>query len=273
MAIATGTAIAIGAGVSAAGAIGGSAIAAHQQGSATDKAVNAEQTAAANSLAFNRQVYDQSQANQRPYMDVGNQAAGALGSRLDSLTSAYPGGAFSFSPADFQNDPAYAWNRDQGLQGIQRLAASQGGLVSGGVIKDAGAFTSGLAANTYQQQYGNALAAYQMAYQQFNDTNANTFGRLMGVAGLGQAAASNTAAAGNAAAGTAAGISGSMGNSLAGLYTGQGNAAGAATMAGVNGIAGGANQYANYLAQQQMIKQLQGSSYTTGAAKFDPWGD
>jgi len=55
MSVATGTAIAIGA--TAAAGIGGSAIAAHAQGSATDKAVNAEQTSAANTLAFNRDVY------------------------------------------------------------------------------------------------------------------------------------------------------------------------------------------------------------------------
>jgi hypothetical protein len=274
MSVATTTAIGIGAAISAGGAIGGSAIAAHSQGKATDKAVAAETSAADKSLGFNREVYANTLANEQPYLDLGNQAAGTLGARLDSLTAPYPGGAFSFTPADFQNDPAYQWNRDQGLQGIQRLAASQGGLVSGGVIKDAGAFASGLAANTYQQQYQNALSAYQMAYQQFNDTNANAFSRLMGVSGMGQAAASNTAAAGAGAAGNAAGISGSNANALAGLYTGQGNASGAATMAGANAITGGVNQFTNYLAQQQMLKQLQGSSYATAPKQtYDPWGD
>jgi hypothetical protein len=113
-----------------------------------------------------------------------------------------------------------------------------------------------------------------MAYQQFNDTNANAFSRLMGVSGMGQAAASNTAAAGAGAAGNAAGISGSNANALAGLYTGQGNASGAATMAGANAITGGVNQFTNYLAQQQMLKQLQGSSYATAPKQtYDPWGD
>src|SRR3954465_7053738 len=208
MAIATGTAIALGAGISAAGWVGGSAIAAHAQGSATDKAVNAENTAAANTLAFNRDVYNQSQANQQPYMALGNQAAGELGSRLDSLTAPYPGGAFSFTPANFQNDPAYQWNADQGLQAQQRLAASQGGLISGGALKDAATFRQGLAANTYQPQYGNAPPAYQQGYNQFQDTNANTFSRLFNTAQLGQGAASNTAAAGTSAAGTAAGLFG-----------------------------------------------------------------
>jgi hypothetical protein len=157
-------------------------------------------------------------------MNVGNQAAGELGSRLAMARSRLHIRAARFvsrRPISRTIRPMQ-WNLDQGLQGIQRTAAAQGGPRLRRRYERCGAFASGLAANTYQQQYGNALAAYQMAYQQFNDTNANTFGRLMGVAGLGQAAASNTAAAGNAAAGTAAGISGSMGNSLAGLYTGKG---------------------------------------------------
>jgi hypothetical protein len=265
MSVATGTAIAIGA--TAAAGVAGSAIGAHAQGSATDKAVNAEQSSAANTLAFNRDVYNQTSANEAPYMALGNQAGAALGSRLDSLTSSFPGGAFSFTPANFQNDPAYQFNRDQGIQGIQRTAAAQGGLVSGGLLKDVGTFASGLAANTYQQQYANALGAYQMAYNQFQDTNANAFSRLMGVAGLGQSAASNTAAAGNAASSTAAGISGSNANALAGLYTGQGNAMAGAIGAGSNAISGAGNTIANYLAQQQ---QMSGSSYGQPMTPYNP---
>jgi len=258
MSVATTTAIGIGAAISAGGAIGGSAISAH----ATGKAADATKDAAANSLAFNQRQYDTTLANERPYLDVGNQAAGALGSGLadGSLTAAYPGGAFHFSPADFQNDPAYQFNQAQGLQAVQRTAAAQGGLVSGGALKEAAGYASGLAANTYQQQYQNALGAYQQAYNQFENTQANTFNRLSSVAGMGQAAASNQAAAGTAAAGTAANIYGSEANSLANLYTGQANATTGALASAGNSIAGGINQAVNtnnYLAQFGMS----GSSY------------
>lgn len=300
MSVATGTAVALG--VTAAAGVAGSAIAANAQGNATDKAVSAQNAATAQTadynnrtLDFNQQVYANSLANQQPYMTAGNAALGALSSGLEngSLTAAYPGGAFhydrpapgsfSFTPADFQKDPAYQFNMDQGIQAQQRLAASQGGLISGGALKDAATFASGLAANTYQQQFGdklagyqtntanyqqnysNALAAYQQAYNQFENTQSNTFNRLAGVAGLGQAAASNSAASGVSAAGTvanananAAALGQSGANNIGGLVTGQGNATGAATMAGVNGLTGAANQYANYLAQQQ---QMTGSSY------------
>lgn len=266
MAIATGTAIAIGAGVSAAGALGGSAIAAN----ATGKAADATKDAAANSLAFNQRQYDTTLANEQPYLNVGNQAAGALGAGLadGSLTAAYPGGAFSFSPANFQNDPAYQWNRDQGLQGIQRTAAAQGGLVSGGALKDAATFASGLAANTYQQQYANALTTYQQAYNQFENQQANNFNRLSSVAGMGQAAASNQANAGAAAAGTAANIDANTANSLSNLYTGQANATTAALGSAGNSIAGGINQAVN---TQNYLAQMQGMSGSSYGAQMTPY--
>lgn len=264
MSVATGTAVALG--VTAAAGVAGSAIAAHSQGSATDKAVNAEQTSAANSLAFNREVYANTTAQEQPFVNLGTAAAGELGSRLadGSLTSAYPGGAFHFSAADFQNDPAYQFNLSEGLKAEQRTAAAQGGLISGGALKEAAQYSQGLAGNQYQQSYQNALGAYQMAYNQFNDHQANEFARLYGVAGLGQNAVAQTGAAGAQAVGTAAGISGNAANTIAGLTTAQGNAAGAATMAGANAISGAGNSVANYLAQ------MQGSSYRNVMVPYTP---
>jgi hypothetical protein len=258
--VATSTAIGIGAAVSAGAGIAGSAISSHAQGSATDKAVNAEQTSSANTLAFNRDVFNTTQANEQPFLNLGQGAAAELGSKLadGSLTSAYPGGPFSFSGVNEANDPAYQFNVQQGTDAIQKSAAARGGLVSGGALRDLSQWSQGYGMNQYQQSYTNALAAYQQAYSQFQDTNANTFSRLMGAAQLGQGAASGTAAAGSAAAGTAAGVSGSTANSLANLYTGQANAQTGAIAAGTNAVSSGVNQYANYLAQQQMMS---GSSY------------
>lgn len=268
MSVATTTAIGIGAAISAGGAVAGSAISAH----ATGKAADAEKDAAANSLAFNQRQYDTTLANEKPYLDVGTQAAGALGSGLadGSLTAAYPGGPFSFTPADFQNDPAYQFNLSEGLKAQGRTAAASGGLVSGAALKDAATFSSGLAANTYQQQYTNALAAYQQAYSQFENQQSNTFNRLSNVANMGQAAASNTAAAGANAAGTAANINGSEANALSNLYTGQANATTAAIGSAGNSIAGGINQAVNtqnYLAQMQ---GMSGSSYGQRMTPYTP---
>jgi len=261
MSIATGTAVALG--VGAATSIGGSAIAAHAQGKATDKAVAEQQSEADKTLGFQREVYGNTLANEQPYIAAGSDAVGALRSGLASgdLTAAYPGGAFHFTGVDLLNDPAYKFNLDQAQTAIQRSAAAQGGLVSGGTLKDLSDYTTGYAANQYQQSYANALAAYNQAYSQFENTQANKFNRLATVAGLGQNAVTQTATSGSNAAATTAATNANTANSLAGLYTGQGNATAGAIGAGTNAITGGVNSISNYLAQQQMLRQLTGSSY------------
>lgn len=253
MSVATGTAIAIGA--TAAAGVAGSAIAGHEQASATDKATAAQKDSAANTLAFNQRVYDTNLANEQPFLNLGNQATAAISGRLaDGSLSNYPGGAFSFTPADWQKDPAFGWQEQQGEQAIQRSAAAGGGLVSGGVLKDLAQYSQGLASSNYQQQYGNALSAYQMAYQQFQDSNS----RLFGAAAIGQNAAAQAAGAGESAAGTVANVNTNTSNSLSNLYTSQGNAGAAATLAATNSIQGAGNSALNYFAQQQ---QQMGSSY------------
>lgn len=265
-AITTATALTI-AGVATAGAgVVGSAIASNQQGKATDKATAATSDAAANSLAFNRDVYNDTQANEAPYRAVGEQAVGQLGAGLadGSLTRAYPGGPFSFTGVDLLNDPAYKFNLDQGTQAMQRSQAAQGGLISGGAQRDLNDYAQGYAGNQYQQSYQNALAAYQLAYGQFEAQQGNEFSRLNSVAGLGQNAVTQTATSGTNAANANANVNTSTANTLADLYTGQANAQGAGTIAATNQITGGINQYANSLAQQS------GSSYGTSMTPYKP---
>lgn len=260
MAIATGTAIAIGAGISAAGAIGGAAISAHSQSNASKLAAQTESDSAANTLAFNKDVYNTNLKNEQPYLAAGNTAANQLGAGLSdgSLTAAYPGGPFSFTGVNLQNDPAYQFDLNQGQQSIQRSAAAQGGLVSGGALKELNDYTQGYASNQFQQSYNNALGQYQQAYNQFENQQSNKFNRLSSVAGLGQNAATMTATSGNAAAATVANTNTNTANALGAIYTNQANATGAATIGAVNGISNGFNNYANMLAQGSA------SSYRTG---------
>jgi hypothetical protein len=202
--------------------------------------------AAANSLAFNKQVYGDTLGNEQPYRTVGADAANSLNAGLQdgSLTAAYPGGDFHFDGVNLQNDPAYNFDLQQGQQAVQRSAAAQGGLVSGGALKDLNDYTQGYASNQFQQSYSNALAAYQQSYNQFEGQQANKFNRLSSAAGLGQNAVTMTAASGQNAAANAANIA-------------QTGAAGqAAGMMGVsNALQGGINGAVNAFAVNS------GSSY------------
>jgi hypothetical protein len=235
---------------------GASIYAANQQAAATKYAVDQTATTAANSLAFNKQVYGTTLQNEQPYMAAGSSAANQLSAGLSngSLTAGYSP-QFSFSGVNQANDPAYQFDLQQGQQAVQRSAAAGGGLVSGGALKDLNNYSQGFASNQYQQSYSNALAAYQQAYNQYETTQGNTYNRLSGAAGLGQNAVTQTATSGNAAAGTNAAVAGNAANSIANLTTAQGNANAASTLGVGNALSGGVNSIANYLAQNS------GSSY------------
>ena len=86
-------------------------------------------------------------------------------------------------------------------------------------MRGAADYASGLASNTYQQQFTNALQQYQ--------TNYNNLGAI---SGLGESAAAGT---GNAATAT--------GQSIGDNITGAGNATAAADMAMANGVSGAGN--------------------------------
>lgn len=206
--------------------------------------------AAANSLAFNQSVYNDTKANQAPYVAAGQTAI----NNLSAETA--PGGSlntpwstpFSFSGVNLQNDPAYQFDLDQGTQAMQRSAAAQGGLVSGGALKDLNNYAQGYASNQYQQSYQNALSNYQTAYNVFENNQANSFNRQAAVAGIGQTSTNYLGSAGQGAAANYANVA-------------QTGAAGqAAGMVGVsNAIQNGINNTANWFASQD------GSSYGGGA--------
>lgn len=137
--------------------VAASAYAANQQKKAASGAANAVQRGADAATAEQARQYDQSRQDQMPWMQAGQSALGQL--------SALAGGDFS----GFYNSPDYQFNRDQGLQALDRSAAARGGMYSGGADADRMSFASGLAS----QEYG------------------NHWNRLAGLANVGQATANN----------------------------------------------------------------------------------
>lgn len=126
------------------------------------------------------------------------QSAGIHG--LNGLTSGLaPGGnlvAGEVSPEQIlQQNPGYQFALDQGSQAIQRGAIAQGQGLSGGELKDLTSFAQ-----------GNALQAYQQAFQNFNTTQSLNFDRLSGLAGIGQNATNERVGSNLATAGGFSGI-------------------------------------------------------------------
>ena len=99
---------------------------------------------------------------------------------------------FSFNPSDLQNTPGYQFTLQQGQKGVNNALSSQGLLGSGAQAKALSDYTTGLAQNTYNQQYQNALNSYNSNYaSQLGSFNANV-NPLVQLLTLGQNSAANT---------------------------------------------------------------------------------
>ena len=202
-------------------AIGGSAALSAGTGIwAANKASDAQSQAAANALAFQKQQFDTSQANFRPYMDAGAGATYSLG-RLLGIGPGGQQGTPDYS--GFMNSPDYKFAQQQGELGIERGANARGLNLSGGTMRDLSQFNSGLAT----QQYG------------------NYYNRLMGLSQLGQASAAGSASTGAAQAGQIGNTYQGLGQAQAGGYVGTANAIGGAIGQGTSNAL-----LANYISRQ-----------------------
>jgi hypothetical protein len=188
-----------------------------------------KQQADAASLASRQQADAQAQgqaqlqANLQPYANFG---ASAMPNLVKMLGLGGTGGGFNFNPYDLENTPGYQFTLGQGLKNTNNALSSQGLLGSGAQAKALADYTTGLAGNTYNQQFANALNSYNanlsplMALLTMGQNSA---------AGIGQGAYNSAVNAGNAIAQGTVG-SGSQGantmNSLLGL-AGMANTAGA----------------------------------------------
>ncbi len=142
-------------------------------------ASKAQQKSAQAGIAEQQRQYDTTRADFAPWRAAGEQALG-------NLTRAYSGDRSAFTAS-----PGYQFNYDEGLRAIDRGAAARGLLHSGAGVKAEQRFGSGLASNEYNNWWNQGL----------------------GLAGLGQNAATTVAQAGQNSA-----------NNISNAYQQQGNA-------------------------------------------------
>lgn len=176
MSVATGTALAIGLGATAAGGLGSAIIGSK----AAKSAANTQQQGVRDAIDVLNKQYGISQDTLAPYLTAGKGG-------LDLLTQGLqPGGSlvtpfgetyqtptpFSYAafnaPAPFTaptldntNDPGYAFRQQQGEQALQRGAAAGGGGFSGGTLKALTRYGQDYASNEYNNVYNRALTGYQ----------------------------------------------------------------------------------------------------------------
>ena len=191
----------------------GSVIGADAVGDAADAQVGA----ANNATALQKQMFDQTRADNAPWRAAGEQSLNKLMGLLNdgSLTSRFAG-------QNVMNEPGYQFGLQQGQQGLERSAAARGMGLSGAALK---------AASQFNQDY--AGTKYGQAFDRWRMENADTFNRLSGLAGTGQQInAANSAAGQNFA------------NQAGQNMMGAANAQGAAGIARGNIYGNAINQFA-----------------------------
>ena len=190
--------------------IGGSVISAASQAYGAHQAAQAQTNAANLAQQTALGMYNTTRGDLSPFRQIGQVAATDLTNRLGELTA-----PITMDQATLEKTPGYQFNLYQGEKAVQNSAAARGLGESGAALKGAATFATGLADNTYQQQFQNAVT---------NQTNA--YNRLKGLVDTGESAAAQTGVLGANAANTAAGAQIGAGNAQAAQYNAIGSAVG-----------------------------------------------
>lgn len=208
--------------------------------------------AAQQAAQLQEQQFQQTQQNQAPFIQAGQGAVGTISNDINNQTG------FA-APFNFQADPGYQFNLQQGTDAINNSAAAKGGVLNGGTLKALSQYTSGLADTTYNSAYQRYLAGSQNSYNQ-----------LAGLAQIGEGATSNTANAGANAANSAGNYLTQGANATAAGAVGAGNAA----SSGLGTIANAGQTYAilNQLQQAGSASSYANPINSGDAANLIPTG-
>jgi len=215
-------------GVAAVTVVGG-AIQNNQNKKAAQGAANAQTAAEQMKIDEMRRQFDLTRADQAPWLQAGQ---GALGGLQAMMNGDYSG---------FMSSPDYLYARDQGMEGVNRHLAANGGYYSGGGDADRMKFASGLAT----QNLGN--------YR----------GMLQSMAGLGQQTASGLGSLGMGMANSIGNAYGNMGNARASSFLNRADSN--------NQFIGGAtsalaNAYGNYMGGRQQSQPTAGGYSTPSSS-------
>lgn len=221
--------------------------------------------AAKQAAGVQQQMYQQTAQTLAPFVVTG-------AANLPSLTALSQGGqnaggpdyltqAADIAPGTLTNQllnqtPGYQWMKQQGIQSVNASNAARGLGVSGAQMKGAASYVTGLAQQSYmnqfnmqQQQFQNQLNLNQA--QQANLTN--QFNRLLAPAQLGEAAGAQTGQIG-------AGLAAAQGNFL----TQAGLASAAGTTGAANALSSGAQNYLTYNLMSQYMNPAAAGGGTGG---------
>jgi len=158
-------------------------------------AADTQSSAAREAAGLSATQFAQMRADLAPFITAGQSAVGTQNALMPAFIT--PIGLTAESVA---RTPGYQFALQQGLKSVNNAASGKYGTLSGPQIKAAQRFATGLADQTYQNQFNNALTNQNNAFTrllQMSQLGANA------AAGVGQAGLSSAATQGNALIGGA----------------------------------------------------------------------
>jgi hypothetical protein len=260
-------AIVIGGSIAAVGAIGGAAI----SSSASKSAANTQAQAAEDAAHLQNDQWNQTQANLKPYMDLGSSSISPLLAAMGYNVTKNSDGTYSYNgtnsgnilqqqfsaptEAQAQATPGYQFTLNQGLKSVQNSAAARGLGTSGAALKGASSYATGLADSTYNDVFNRSLQTFQTNYS----SAANNVNRLSGLVSSGQNAAATNGSLGAAA-------TGNIGNTL----TSGANAQAAGTVGSANALSGALNGIGSSALTYGLLNNNAGGGSAPNSAAMTP---
>lgn len=164
--------------------------------------------------------------NLNPYIQAGQSdvgplasqyqnTAGALGTAYNNAQSAIP---MNMTQSQLEQTPGYQFTLNQGLAATQNSNAAHGLGVSSNALNGAANYATGLANNTYMNQFNMAQQQYQDYANQYTNQLAGQnaiYNQLYGPSALGASSASSLGTLNNQAVNAQGGYLGQAGTALA----------------------------------------------------------
>jgi hypothetical protein len=203
---------------------------------ASSKAASTQAAAAEQASDLQREIFQQTRADQEPWRQAGVNALGVMQSTAGNVPA-----AFKFGAGDYQADPGYAFRLSEGQKALDRQAAARGGLISGGALKAAQRYGQEMGSQEFGNAYNRALTSYGTDVARENQL----YNRQAALAGIGQTSTNLVGQAGQ-----------NYATNVGNLMTG-GAAAQAAGQVGVaNALTGGMGTYLNYTQNNALLEAL-----------------
>lgn len=214
-------------------------------GASTAKSAAKTQAGAADRASeLQREMFEQTRADQAPYREAGYNALANLQRTAGNVPA-----AFKFGDYEFKADPSYGFRLSEGQKALDRQAAARGGLISGGALKAAQRYGQEMGSLEFGNAYNRALTSYGTDVARENQL----YNRQAALAGIGQTSTNLVGQAGQ-----------NYATSAGNLMTG-GAAAQAAGQVGVaNALTGGLGTYLNYSQGTALTNALRGG-YGSGS--------